>query len=84
MHNVLPVYKQLSIQFDENGMMVALKDDAMVHTLSYDEKLGIQAVATTSAAPFLTWSMVLSAVIISISALVLSKETGKYLTSVPG
>lgn len=48
MHNVLLVYKQLSIQFDENGNLLPQEDDEMVHVLSYDEKPGIQAVATTS------------------------------------
>lgn len=49
MHNVLLVYKQLSMQFDENGQLLPVdEDDQVVHVLSYDEKLGIQAVANTS------------------------------------
>ena len=48
MHNVLLVYKQLSIQFDENGILLPQEDGEMVHVLSYDEKPGIQAIATTS------------------------------------
>jgi len=48
MHNVLLVYKQLSIQFDENGMLLPWNNGEAVHVLSYDEKPGIQAVATTS------------------------------------
>lgn len=49
MHNVLLVYKQLSFQFDENGCFIPFEDDnQMVHVLSYDEKPGIQAIATTS------------------------------------
>lgn len=40
MHNVLLVYKQLSFQFDE--------DEQVIHVLSYDEKPGIQAIATTT------------------------------------
>ena len=48
MHNVLLVYKQLSIQFDENGILLPREDGEMVHVLSYDEKPGIQAIATTS------------------------------------
>jgi len=49
MHNVLLVYKQLSMQFDENGNLLPFDDDAeVVHVLSYDEKPGIQAIATTS------------------------------------
>ena len=49
MHNVLLVYKQLSIQFDENGQFIPWgEDQEVVHVLSYDEKPGIQAIATTS------------------------------------
>ena len=49
MHNVLLVYEQLSMQFDENGQFIPWKDDEeVIHVLSYDEKPGIQAIATTS------------------------------------
>ena len=49
MHNVLLVYKQLSLQFDENGQFIPFsEDEQVVHVLSYDEKPGIQAIATTS------------------------------------
>lgn len=49
MHNVLLVYKQLSMQFDENGRFIPWKDDEeIIHVLSYDEKPGIQAISTTS------------------------------------
>ena len=49
MHNVLLVYKQLSMQFDENGQLLPFdEDDQIVHVLSYDEKPGIQATANTS------------------------------------
>lgn len=49
MHNVLVVYKQLSLRFDENGQLLPLEgDEPETHTLSYDEKPGIQAIATTS------------------------------------
>ena len=49
MHNVLLVYKQLSLQFDENGQLLPFNEDnQIVHVLSYDEKPGIQAIATTS------------------------------------
>ncbi len=48
MHNVLLVYKQLSMQFDEDGNFVPWPDGEMTHVLSYDEKPGIQAIATTS------------------------------------
>lgn len=45
MHDVLLVYKQVEMQFDENGCIIIPEDGHMVHTLSYDEKPGIQAVA---------------------------------------
>lgn len=49
MHNVLLVYKQLSIQFDEDGNLIPFSGDGQtVHVLSYDEKPGIQAIGTTS------------------------------------
>ena len=49
MHNVLLVYKQLSLQFDGNGELLPFgDDDQIIHVLSYDEKPGIQAIATTS------------------------------------
>ena len=49
MHNVLLVYKQLSLQFDEDGHFIPWTDDQeVVHVLSYDEKPGLQAIATTS------------------------------------
>lgn len=49
MHNVLLVYKQLSLQFDENGRLIPFPEDGQaVHVLSYDEKPGIQAVANIS------------------------------------
>ncbi len=49
MHNVLLVYKQLSLQFDETGQLLPLDEDGqVVHVLSYDEKPGIQAIANTS------------------------------------
>ncbi len=38
MHNVLLVYKQLSLQFDKNGQFIPFKEDEqIVHILSYDE-----------------------------------------------
>ena len=46
MHNVLLVYKQLSLQFDEEGNLIP-QEGSMTHVLSYDEKPGIQAIATT-------------------------------------
>ena len=47
MHNVLLVYKQLEMQFDESGRLI-ISEDTPIHVLSYDEKPGIQAIATTS------------------------------------
>ena len=47
MHNVLLVYKQLEMQFDDAGELI-VSDGMPVHVLSYDEKPGIQAIATTS------------------------------------
>lgn len=48
MHNVLLVYKQLSLQFDEAGQLIPFDDGEVTHVLSYDEKPGIQAIANTS------------------------------------
>lgn len=48
MHNVLLVYKQLEIQFDASGNLCPVVDEQPIHVLSYDEKPGIQAIATTS------------------------------------
>lgn len=49
MHNVLLVYKQLSLQFDESGSLIPLIEEGRpVHVLSYDEKPGIQATANTT------------------------------------
>lgn len=45
MYEVLLVYKQIEMQFDENGSSIILEDDHMTHTFSYDEKPSIQAVA---------------------------------------
>lgn len=47
MHDVLVVYKQVEMQFDENGNLKPFEKEA-VHTLSYDEKPGIQAIQTTT------------------------------------
>lgn len=48
MHDVLVVYKQVSLQFDEEGNVIVPEDGPMVHTVSCDEKPGIQAISTTS------------------------------------
>lgn len=42
MHDVLVIYKQIEMQFDKDGKLIPFEKDA-VHTLSYDEKPGIQA-----------------------------------------
>lgn len=47
MHNMLLVYKQLQMQFDESGNLIPF-EEMPVHVLSYDEKPGLQAIATTS------------------------------------
>lgn len=46
MHDVLVIYKQVSMQFDAEGNIRPF-EGVPVHTLSYDEKPGIQAVGTT-------------------------------------
>lgn len=49
MHDVLVIYKQVELRFDENGSLIPFAgDEEPVHTLSYDEKPGIQAIATTT------------------------------------
>lgn len=47
MHEVLLVYKQIEMLFDENGELFIPAGEQDVHTYSYDEKPGIQAIATT-------------------------------------
>lgn len=48
MHQFLLVYKQIELFFDENGELYILASEQDVHTVSYDEKPSIQAIATTS------------------------------------
>ena len=48
MHNVLLVYKQLEMQFDEDGNLLPFDGDEVVHVVSYDEKPGIQAIANVA------------------------------------
>lgn len=49
MHDVLVIYKQLELRFDEDGALLPFCDgEDVVHTLSYDEKPGIQAISNTS------------------------------------
>jgi transposase len=47
MNKVLVVYKQIELQFDEEGQLLPA-NGIKSNTLSYDEKPGIQAIATTS------------------------------------
>jgi transposase len=47
MHDVLVVYKQIELQFDEEGEILPF-DGKKINTISYDEKPGIQAIANTS------------------------------------
>ena len=44
MHQVLLVYKQIELLFDENGELYISAGEQDVHTVSYDEKPGIQAI----------------------------------------
>ena len=46
MHDVLVIYKQISLQFDEDGNLKPF-DGTPIHTLSYDEKPGVQAIGNT-------------------------------------
>ncbi len=48
MHNLLLLYKKLSMQFDADGKLLPAEDGTYVHVLSYDEKPGIQATANAS------------------------------------
>lgn len=48
MHQVLVVYKLVELLFDENGELFIPAGEQDIHTVSYDEKPGIQATATTS------------------------------------
>ena len=48
MHDILTVYKQIEMQFDENGNIIVPDDYNLTITVSYDEKPGIQAIANTS------------------------------------
>lgn len=48
MHEVLLVYKQIEMQFDENGELIVPDDYKLTITVSYDEKPGIQAISNTA------------------------------------
>jgi len=45
MHEVLLVYKQVEMQLAENGDIIIPEEGHITHTISYDEKPGIQAIA---------------------------------------
>lgn len=47
MHDVLLVYKQIELSFDEEGNLIPLEGNKTI-TISYDEKPGIQAIANTT------------------------------------
>ena len=48
-HNVLVLYKQISMRLDEDGNLLPYEEDEPeTHTVSYDEKPGIQAIDTTT------------------------------------
>lgn len=50
MHDVLVIYKQLELRFEQDGKFVPFAEgEEVIHTLSYDEKPGIQAIKTTCA-----------------------------------
>ena len=48
MHKVLLVYKQIEMQFDEDGNLLPFDENEVVHVVSYDEKPGIQAIANVA------------------------------------
>jgi len=47
MHDVLLVYKQLELCFDDEGNLLPMEGDRVI-TISYDEKPGIQAISNTA------------------------------------
>ena len=47
MNDVLVVYKQIEMQFDDQGHLLPF-EGVKINTISYDEKPGVQAIATTS------------------------------------
>lgn len=48
MHDVLLVYKQIEMQFDEDGRLIVPNDYKLTITVSCDEKPGIQAISNTA------------------------------------
>lgn len=47
MHDVLVIYKQFSMQFNEDGNLMPF-EGIPVHTLSYDEKPEVQTIGTAT------------------------------------
>ena len=48
MHNILLIYKKLSMQFDDEDRLFPFQDERITHIISYDEKPGIQAISNVS------------------------------------
>ena len=48
MHNILLLYKKLSMQFDDEDRLFPFQDERITHIISYDEKPGIQAISNVS------------------------------------
>ena len=48
MHNILLLYKKLSMQFDDEGRLLPSEDERVTHIISYDGKPGIQAISNVS------------------------------------
>ena len=48
MHNILLLYKKLSMQFDDECRLLPSEDERVTHIISYDEKPGIQAISNVS------------------------------------
>ena len=48
MHNILLLYKKLSMQFDDEGRLLPSEDERVTHIISYDENPGIQAISNVS------------------------------------
>lgn len=49
MHDVLVIYKRFELRFDGDGNFIPYEsDEEVIHTISYNEKPGIQAISCTS------------------------------------
>ncbi len=84
MHEVLVVYKQVSLCFDEAGNLIIPMDASKTVTISYDEKPGIQALRNIDPdLPPTAEHDTLRLVLDNHSAHT-SKETQKYLATKPG